>query len=260
MKIYTCCVLALLLTINAIAQKNSKAEPTFYVFNENEEPCKIEDATYLGVLEKLSDTAYQWKYYHYSGSLIRIETYVKKSLEIPHGYFAYFDAWGRIDSGGYIYNNQKDQKWYHFNDSIKIIQTEDYYRGTLLERKTREDLEKEKNDSKNDSSIASKFEKEANYRGGESGWRKYLEKNLRIPDRTIDLLKNGTTMTYFMVDTDGSVQGIFLAKSVEYSFDEAVMALIKNAPAWEPALKNGKPVKAYRIQPVTVMTSDDSRK
>ena len=260
MKIYYCVFLSVLLSINAIAQQNKKGEPSFYVFNEKKEPCKIEDATYLGVLEKLSDTAYQWKYYHYSGSLIRIETYVNKSLEIPHGYFAYFDARGRIDSGGYIYNHQKDQMWFHFNDSIKIIQTEDYYRGTLLERKTREDLEKERNDNKNDSSVDPKLEKEANFRGGEAGWRKYLEKNLHIPDRTIDLLKSGTTMTYFMVDTDGSVQGIFLAKSVEYAIDEAVMALIKSAPSWEPALKNGKPVKAYRIQPVTVMTSDDSRK
>ena len=61
MKIYFCVFLAVLLSINAIAQHDKKGEPSFYVFNEKEEPCKIEDATYLGVLEKLSDTAYQWK-------------------------------------------------------------------------------------------------------------------------------------------------------------------------------------------------------
>jgi len=238
-----------------LAQKGKKEEPSFYVFNEKGEPSKLEDARYLGILEKISDTAYQWKFYNFSGHLITIETFVDKSLTIPHGYFAFFDKNGKIDSSGYIYNHQRDKKWLYFNDSLKIIQTEVYDRGNLLERIGREELNKKATETSEDSSLSYKVEKEANYKNGEAGWRKYLEKNLKIPDRTISLGKNGTTVSYFIVDTDGRLHGFFLAQSVEYSFDEAVISLLKNSPAWEPAIKNGKPVKAYRMQPITVSTN-----
>lgn len=253
MKIFTL-ILLLFTVIVLSAQENKKEKPEYFVFNKKGEPCKIDDASYLGILEKLSDTTWQWKYYNYTGTIINIETYRDKELTSPHGYLAYFDGNGKIDSSGYTSNGRKDKNWYYFNDSLRIIQTDEYDKGVLLERKDEEELKREKNRATKDSSFVLDGEKEASFKAGETGWRKYLESKFKFPDRAITLSKNGTAIFSFTVDTDGSLLDILLVQSVEYSFDEAFFFLLKTSPKWEPALQNGKAIKAYRRQPMTIRT------
>jgi hypothetical protein len=42
-----------------------------------------------------------------------------------------------------------------------------------------------------------------------------------------------------------------LRKSVEFVLDEEGMRIIEKAPLWEPAMKDGVKLNAYRIQPIT---------
>ena len=59
MKILTS--LILLLSFLAVsAQKNQKAEISYYVFNANGEPCKIEEGKFIGILEKLAEYPYDF--------------------------------------------------------------------------------------------------------------------------------------------------------------------------------------------------------
>ncbi len=103
----------------------------------------------------------------------------------------------------------------------------------------------------NDRSEFDQVEKEATFRGDIKAWVKYLEKNLQFPDRAKQLDKQGKVMINFVVDADGSVGDISLAQSVEFSLDEEALRLIRQSPKWAPAIQKGKPVKAYRRQPVT---------
>lgn len=254
MKIFTSLLFILIVLVSS-AQKNKNAEHSYFVFNEKEEPCKIEDATYAGILEKISDSAWQWQYYNFFGPIISIETYSDQQMTIPHGYFALFDENGKIDSSGYVVDGRKDSTWYYYDDSLHIILIEEYEKGILKDRKTTEQLKKERF-----AALAkglSADEKEATFAGGEAGWRKYLEKNFKIPERAINLAKNGTGMFAFTVETDGSLKEIRLLQSVEYSFDDAMLSLLKTGPKWQPALKKGQPVKAYRKQPMTIRIDND---
>jgi len=38
--------------------------------------------------------------------------------------------------------------------------------------------------------------------------------------------------------------------------EKEVMRIIKKGPKWQPAMQDGKPLNAYRRQPVTFMVSE----
>lgn len=84
-------------------------------------------------------------------------------------------------------------------------------------------------------------------------WTKFLERYLQ-PDVPVD---NGappgrhTVVIQFVVDIDGSVSDIRPLTSIGYGMEEEAMRVIKKAAKWEPAIQNGRKVKAYRKQPVT---------
>ena len=113
--------------------------------------------------------------------------------------------------------------------------------------------------SETDKSIFKKVEIEAFFPGGETAWRKFLEKNLN-PNVPID---NGapsgryTIWVQFFVDLDGSLSDVKALTSLGYGMEREVILLIKKSGLWTPAMQNNRPVKAYRKQPVTFIVMDD---
>jgi protein TonB len=245
-------ILLLLSAFTLCAQKNKKVKPSYYIFNDKGEPCKAEDARYMGILEKLTDSAYQWKYYNFYGSLISIETYNDKEMTIPHGYYSFFDSNGNIDSAGYTFNGRKDKFWYYYSDSLTVWQSEEYNKGVLIERLDAAALKAQRENLKNhkDSTMFQSVEKEANFKGAVEAWIKYLQSNINFPSRAKRMDTQGKVMVSFVVDKDGSINDIKIVQSVEYSLDEEALRLIRQSPKWEPAFQNGKAVRAYRRQPI----------
>lgn len=94
----------------SFAQKKENESTFYYAFDAAWKPCKIEEASFLGVFESINDTTHQWSYYNFSGPLLSIETYRDKEGMIANGYFSYFDKNGLIDSSGYTLNGKKDKK------------------------------------------------------------------------------------------------------------------------------------------------------
>jgi len=241
---------ALFLTVCLFAQKDNNV--SLYVFDENWKACKIEQAAYLGCFRKLSDTAYQWKYYHFDGPLMTIETYKDKDGTIPHGSFIFFGADGKIDSSGTTYEGKKNNWWYYMTDSSTLFRKEKYDKGKLLERMdttairlANEEKEREWNNR------VVKDEIEASFDGGEKAWVKFIQKNITFPERANKLSKSGTVVVEFIVDAKGNVTNVEVVQSVEYSLDEEAIRIIKKSPKWNPAYMDGHNVKAYRKQPLT---------
>ncbi len=242
-------VFFLVFSFGSTAQKNKSSNTSFYLYDADWKPSSQDKAQILGCLEKLSDTAWQWKYYNYYGPLISVETYKDKEGNLPHGYFAWFDNNGFIDSSGETFEGKKHGTWLYFTDTLSVWQTEKYNRGVLIERKDSITLRLER--EKNDSTYNFPDEKEATFKGGEKGWIKYLQSRLQFPERAQKMGIAGRTDIFFMVGSDGSISDIRLYRSVEYSLDEEAIRLIKQSPKWEPAFQNGRNVKAYRRQPIT---------
>ncbi len=58
-------------------------------------------------------------------------------------------------------------------------------------------------------------------------------------------------MLQYIVHKDGSVSDIVALNYKDSKTAQHCIDLIKNGPKWEPAIQNGKPVNAYKKQPIT---------
>jgi protein TonB len=107
--------------------------------------------------------------------------------------------------------------------------------------------------------IFEKVEIEASFKGGESAWRKYLERNLN-PSAPVD---NGapeglyTVYVQFVVSKDGSISDVRALTKHGYGMEEEAVRVIKKGPAWTPAIQNGRSVNAYRKQPITFQVQSE---
>ena len=108
--------------------------------------------------------------------------------------------------------------------------------------------------------VFERVEIEASYPGGESAWRKFLEKNLNPNVPVNNGAPDGryTVWIQFVVDKEGNVSDITALTKMGYGMEEEVIRLLKNSGKWNPAYQKGKTVKAYRKQPISfIVESDD---
>lgn len=60
----------------------------------------------------------------------------------------------------------------------------------------------------------------------------------------------GRVISAFIVNEDGSLSNIKIARSISEKFDEEAIRLIKNMPNWKPGKQNGKAVKVSYSLPI----------
>ncbi len=108
--------------------------------------------------------------------------------------------------------------------------------------------------------IFERVEVEARYPGGDQAWRQYLQKNLKAetPINNNAPLGQYTVWVQFMVSLDGSLSEIKAISNHGYGMEAEVLRIIRQSGKWTPAIQNGRPVKAYRKQPVIFMVMDES--
>lgn len=109
--------------------------------------------------------------------------------------------------------------------------------------------------------IFDKVDIEASYPGGDKAWRRFLESNLDPTVATRNKAPVGvyTVIIQFVVDKEGRVTDIKPLTNQGYGMEKEVIRLLKKAPRWKPAIQTGRPVKAYRRQPVTFMVMDEKK-
>jgi periplasmic protein TonB len=106
--------------------------------------------------------------------------------------------------------------------------------------------------------IYDKIEVEATFPGGDTAFRNFLVANLQvITDSAV--ARNIYKGTYriilqFIIDKEGNANPDKADSQPKEAFLEiACMEMIKKSPQWIPAKQNDMIVKAYRIQPVTII-------
>jgi len=116
-------------------------------------------------------------------------------------------------------------------------------------------------DSADDKNV--KFEKveiEAYYPGGTEAWRDFLTQNLKanIPVKNGAPIGRYDVYIQFVVNKNGDITDIKPLTHYGYGMEEEVIRIIKKTGKWNPAVQDGRPVNAYRKQPVTFMVTDDN--
>lgn len=107
-----------------------------------------------------------------------------------------------------------------------------------------------------------KFERveiEASFPGGETAWKTFLQQNLRanVPIKKKAPVGKYTVMIQFIVDLEGNLSDMKALTNHGYGMEKEVIRLLGKSPKWKPAYQNGRPVKAYRKQPVIFMISQE---
>lgn len=111
-------------------------------------------------------------------------------------------------------------------------------------------------------SIIVRPEIESAFPGGTNSWRSFLVKNLNGATPVDNGAPEGTytVIVQFIVDKDGNISDLKALTNHGYGMEEEVLKLLKKSPRWEPAIQNGRQVKAYRRQPVTFQVEEDDGK
>lgn len=117
----------------------------------------------------------------------------------------------------------------------------------------------EEKKEEDDNKIFDKVEIEAKFPGGDAKWRQYLERNLNANVPVDNGAPEGTyTCTVqFVVDKEGNISDVRAMTSNGYGMEDEAIKVIKKGPKWEPAVQNGRQVKAYRKQPITFQVTGE---
>lgn len=110
-----------------------------------------------------------------------------------------------------------------------------------------------------DGKVFTEVEMEAGFTGGEEGWRTFLMKNLNpnVPVDNDAPAGKYTVVVKFVVSADGSLSNIAAETNIGYGMEKEVVRLMQKSGKWAPAIKDGKPINAYRRQPVTFLVEGD---
>lgn len=111
-----------------------------------------------------------------------------------------------------------------------------------------------------DGKAYTKVEVEAGYPGGDEAWKNFLIKTLNseVPGKNNSPAGYFTVIAKFIVTKNGTVDSITAETTNGFGMEEEVIRVIKKSGSWTPAMQNGKPVNAYRRQPITFLVENDA--
>jgi hypothetical protein len=96
--------------------------------------------------------------------------------------------------------------------------------------------------------IYTSVEKVPQFPGGIQKFYKYIRDNVKNEKFTAD--DEGKVIVSFVVELDGSLTGIKVARGVSAAADAFAIKLLKKSPKWEPGTQNGHPVRVAYAVPI----------
>lgn len=87
--------------------------------------------------------------------------------------------------------------------------------------------------------------------GGPQALLQYLNNNVKYPVVAQENGVQGRVVISFVVEKDGSVTDVQVAKSVDPSLDKEAQRIVKSMPHWIPGKQNGSAVRVKYVVPVS---------
>ncbi len=103
---------------------------------------------------------------------------------------------------------------------------------------------------KEDNGVHQTVEQQAEFPGGTTELVKYLRDNISYPTIARDGTIQGRVVLRFVVEKDGSVNGITVLKSVHDLLDKEAIRVVKSMPSWKAGKQGGRNVRSYFVLPV----------
>ena len=96
----------------------------------------------------------------------------------------------------------------------------------------------------------SEVDKPAQFVGGQEGMMAYFQEGFTYPEELKADEVQGKVMLEFIVYEDGSLHDVHALKSDDERLDSPAITYVQNMPNWEPAEKDGMPVKMKMVLPI----------
>ena len=86
--------------------------------------------------------------------------------------------------------------------------------------------------------------------GGEEALVKFIAESTKYPEEAKNKGIQGKVFVQFVVNKEGNVEDVKLAKSIDPLLDEAAMNIVKSMPQWKPGRQRGKNVNVSFTIPI----------
>ena len=88
------------------------------------------------------------------------------------------------------------------------------------------------------------------YPGGMQAMIAFLQTNMKYPEDAAKQKVEGRVMVQFVVETDGSVSDVHVAKQVFPSLDAEAVRVVQAMPKWTPGKEKGRVVRVKYLLPI----------
>lgn len=88
------------------------------------------------------------------------------------------------------------------------------------------------------------------YPGGMQAMIEFLQTNMKYPEDAAKQKVEGRVMVQFIVETDGSISDVHVAKQVFPSLDAEAIRVVKAMPNWTPGKEKGRVVRVKYLLPI----------
>lgn len=249
--LFLSCLLVLFICRHANAQSD-----TIYHYFSKEYKEVNKDSAFSFIKISRDEKGWFGKEYFFKNNVLKSEGYyTSKDAKSPDGTFKNYNEKGALEnitewnngkavSRSYYYKNGNKKSWVSYNDK------------GVDQQKGWDEAGKEIRHFVT--------EKEASFKCGMEGWKKYLEKHLNANVAADAGAPIGMyeVKVQFLVTPEGfvsNVKAVSIPAKCKPCASEAVNVL-SNSPEWEPAILNNEPVKYQAIQFVQFMVAEEVKK
>jgi TonB family protein len=230
----------LLILLIASFSSSYASDTSYFYLNRDFKPSNKSEAIIIRKAVQLKENEWMILDYTKSNKLFAIRYYADTTFHSSMNCHLYYDTIKGYPRGMQCFKagksdgitagfNEKGDTLFRttFKDGVAIAHKEFPENGFLEEDKT-----------------------EPRFPGGALGWQRFLNKNLRYPQKAIDGNIQGTVIISFMVSEEGKLSDFKIEQSVDPSLDEETMRVLKKSGDWLPAEGDGKKIPMRRMQPM----------
>lgn len=108
--------------------------------------------------------------------------------------------------------------------------------------------------------VLTKAEHMPSFPGGEEELYRFLNANIKYPQEALDKKIEGTVYVTFVVDVNGIIYDVKMAKRMAYGMDQEAMRVVKMMPNWIPGHEGGRPVAVQYTLPIKFSLPNSQQK
>jgi len=128
--------------------------------------------------------------------------------------------------------------------------TEDRNVTKTLKNEVVVDEKKPVEEKKAPEQIFKSVEQMPQFPGGDAALMKYLSSHIKYPEMAAENNVQGKVIVQFVVEKDGHVGEVKVARSVDKDLDREAMRVVKTLPKFTPGRQNGQAVRVWYTLPV----------